>query len=55
MILLYAHYIHKQVVSSLLMTGHLTLYLAYFSVIFNRFYKQNRGVLDQIILISGNL
>ena len=37
------------------MTGHLTLFLACFSVYFSRFYKQNRGVLDQLSMILGHL
>jgi len=39
----------------LLMTCHLTLFLACVSVIFSRFYIQNRGVLEQLIMILGHL
>jgi len=31
------------------------LFLACFSVIFNRFYKQNRGVLEKLLMILGDL
>jgi len=37
------------------MTGHLTLFLACFSVYFNRFFQQTRGILDQLPMISGHL
>jgi len=33
------------------MTDHLTLFLACFSVYFSRFYKQTRGVLNQLPII----
>jgi len=37
------------------MTCHLMLLLACFSVIFSGFYKQKRGVLEQLLMISGHL
>jgi len=37
------------------MKGHLTLFLAYVLVIFSRFYIHNRGVLEKLFIISGNL
>ena len=37
------------------MTGHLTLFFARFSVIFSRFHQQNRGVLDKLPMILGHL
>jgi len=39
----------------ILMTGHLTLFLVYFSVYFSRFYQQTRGVLEQLPMILGHL
>jgi len=38
-------------IGEVVMTGHLTLLLACFSVVFSRFYQQNRGVLDQLPMI----
>jgi len=38
-----------------LMTSHLMLFLTCFSVIFNRFYIQKRGVLDQLLMILAHL
>jgi len=35
------------------MTGHLTLFLASFSLIFSRFYKQKGIVLEQLSMNSG--
>jgi len=37
------------------MTGHLTLFLAFFSVVSSRFYQQNNGVLDQFPMIYRHL
>jgi len=37
------------------MTGHLTLFLACFSVYFSGFYHQSSGILDQLSMISGHL
>jgi len=37
------------------MTCHLTLFLAYFSVIFSRFYQHNKGVLEQLSMILGQI
>jgi len=43
---------HDVLISSTsLMTGHLTLFLTCFSVIFSRFDKQNKGILDQSLMI----
>jgi len=39
---------HKECI----MSCHLTLFLAYFLVIFSRFFIQNKGVLEQLITIS---
>jgi len=33
----------------------LTLFLACFSIIFSRYFIQNRGVLEQLFMISGYL
>jgi len=37
------------------MTCHLTLVLACFSVIFSRFFIKNRGLLEQLLMDSGLL
>jgi len=37
------------------MAGHLTLFLTYFSVNFSRFYQQNIGVLEQLPMILEHL
>jgi len=36
------------------MTGHLTLFLAGFSVNFSRSYQQSRWLLDQLSMILGH-
>jgi hypothetical protein len=46
---------YRVILIHVLMTYHLTLFLACFLVIFSRFYIQNRGVLEQLLMISGNL
>jgi len=45
----------QQFMFGVVMTDHLTLFLACFSVIFSRFYQQIRGVLEQLSMILGHL
>jgi hypothetical protein len=46
---------NKNIKLKYVMTDHLTLFLACFSVIFNRFYQQNGGVLEKLPMISEHL
>jgi len=45
----------QQFMFGVVVAGHLTLFLACFSVIFSRFFIQNKGVLEQLLMISGHL
>ena len=44
-----------KMIRRVIMTCHLTLFLACFSVIFSMFYIHNRGVLEKFLMISGHL